>query len=118
MKKIVIAPDSFKGSLAAIDVARAIAAGLHRVWPEAACVLVPMADGGEGTLDAVLSAGGERRQTQVSGAAGQLLAAAFGLVEREGRPLAIIEIAQVVGITEPSGMAAPVGARSTRAWAS
>lgn len=113
MKKIVIAPDSFKGSLAAIDVARAIAAGLHRVWPGAACVLVPMADGGGGTLDAVLSAGGERRQTQVRGAAGQILAAAFGIVEREGRPLAIIEIAQVVGITEPSGMAAPVGARST-----
>jgi glycerate kinase len=114
MKKIVIAPDSFKGSLAAIDVARAIAAGLHRVWPAAACVLVPMADGGEGTLDAVLSAGGERRQTEVRGAAGNLHAAAFGIVEREGRPLAIIEIAQVVGITEPSGMAAPVGARSTQ----
>lgn len=113
MKKIVIAPDSFKGSLAAIDVARAIAAGLHRVWPGAACVLVPMADGGEGTLDAVLSAGGERRQTQVRGAAGHMIAAAFGIVEREGRPLAIIEIAQVVGITEPSGMAAPVGVRST-----
>jgi glycerate 2-kinase len=114
MKKIVIAPDSFKGSLPAIEVARAIAAGLHRVWPEAACVLVPMADGGEGTVDAVLSAGGERRQTQVSGAAGQLLTAAYGIVEREGRPLAIIEIAQVVGITDPSGMAAPVGIRSTR----
>jgi glycerate 2-kinase len=114
MKKIVIAPDSFKGSLAAIDVARAIAAGLHRVWPAAACVLVPMADGGEGTLDAVLSAGGERRQTEVRGAAGDWHAAAFGIVEREGRPLAIIEIAQVVGITEPSGMAAPVGSRSTQ----
>jgi glycerate kinase len=114
MKKIVIAPDSFKGSLAAIDVARAIAEGLHRVWPAAKCVLVPMADGGEGTLDAVLSAGGARRQAQVRGAAGAMHAAAFGIVEREGRPLAIIEIAQVVGITEPAGMAAPVGSRSTQ----
>jgi glycerate 2-kinase len=114
MKKIVIAPDSFKGSLAAIDVARAIAAGLHRVWPVAAYVLVPMADGGEGTLDAVLSAGGERCQAQVRGAAGAVHAAPFGIVEREGRPLAIIEIAQVVGITEPHGMAVPVGDRSTQ----
>ncbi len=114
MKKIVIAPDSFKGSLAAIDVARAIAEGLHRVWPLAACVLVPMADGGGGTLDAVLSAGGERRKSRVAGAAGHCVTAAFGIVEREGRRLAIIEVAQVVGITEPSGMAAPVGARSSQ----
>ena len=114
MKKIVIAPDSFKGSLAAADVARAIAAGLHRVWPAAACVLVPMADGGEGTLDAVLSAGGERRWTEVAGAAGNRLATSYGILNRDGRPLAIIELAQVVGITEPSGMAVPVGVRSTR----
>jgi glycerate kinase len=106
MKKIVIAPDSFKGALASIDVARAVADGLHRVWPDAACVLVPMADGGEGTLDAVLSAGGERRQAQVRGAAGHMLAAEFGLVERDGRPLAIIEIAQVVG-SEKRVFAAP-----------
>lgn len=114
MKKIVIAPDSFKGSLAAAEVARAIAVGLHRVWPLATCVLVPMADGGGGTLDAVLSAGGERREIQITGAAGHGVTAAFGIVEREGGPLAIIEIAQVVGITEPSGMAVPVGARSTQ----
>jgi glycerate 2-kinase len=114
MKKIVIAPDSFKGSLAAGEVARAIATGLHRVGRAAACVLVPMADGGGGTLDAVLSVGGERRHAQVMGAAGNMLAAAFGFVERDGRPLAIIEIAQVVGITEPSGMAVPVGLRSTQ----
>jgi glycerate kinase len=114
VNKIVIAPDSFKGCLRAIEVARAIAAGLHRVWPTVSLVLVPMADGGGGTLDAVLSAGGERRQARVSGAAGQLIDASFGIVERAGRPLAIIEIAQVVGITDPSGMAAPVGARSTQ----
>ena len=114
MKRIVIAPDSFKGSLDAIDVARAIASGVRRVWPDADCVLVPMADGGEGTLDAVLSAGGERRQAQVPGAAGGPLSAGFGIVERDGRPVAIIETAQVVGITEPAGMAVPVGERATQ----
>ena len=114
MKKIVIAPDSFKGSLTAGDVARAIATGLYRVWPAAELVLAPMADGGEGTLEAVLSAGGERREMVVSGAAGSPLACAFGIVRRDERSLAIIEIAQVVGITEPVGMAAPAGVRSTR----
>ena len=120
MNKIVIAPDSFKGSLPALEVARAIASGLHRVWPAAQCVLVPMADGGEGTLDAVLSAGGERQVHNVSGAAGagHRVDAAFGIVPRSidhaRRRLAIIEIAQVVGITEPSGVAIAVGRRSTR----
>ncbi len=114
VKRIVIAPDSFKGSLDAIDVARAIASGVLRVWPDAECVLVPMADGGEGTLDAVLSAGGERRQVDVRGASGALLAAGFGIVERGSMPVAIIEAAQVVGITEPAGMAVPVGARATQ----
>jgi len=113
MNKIVIAPDSFKGSLSAIEVARAIETGLRRVWPRVACVLVPMADGGEGTLDAVLSGGGERRSAAVRGAVGHGVDAAFGIRERDGRPLAILEIAQVVSITDPVGMAAPVGARST-----
>lgn len=48
--KIVIAPDSFKGSLTAKEVGEAIQAGLKQVWPEAEYVLVPMADGGEGTV--------------------------------------------------------------------
>ncbi len=48
----------------------AIATGLRRVWPDADLRLVPLADGGEGTLDAVLSAGGQRRTARVSGAAG------------------------------------------------
>ena len=69
MKKIVIAPDSFKGALPALDVANAIAAGIHRVWPGADCALLPMADGGEGTLDAVLSVSGVRQLKRVSGAA-------------------------------------------------
>lgn len=56
--KIVIAPDSFKESLSAPDVAAAIARGWQQVFPEAECLLRPMADGGEGTVDALLAAVG------------------------------------------------------------
>ena len=60
---IVLAPDSFKGSLSAPDVAAALARGLIRVWPDADLRVRPMADGGEGTLDAVLAAVGRRGRT-------------------------------------------------------
>ena len=113
MKRIVIAPDSFKGSLSAAAAAAAIAAGLQRVWPDAACIAVPMADGGEGTLDACLAAGGERRHAEVTGAAGPVVDAEYGLLERDGRKVALIEVAQIVGITDPGGMAVPVGYRSS-----
>ena len=114
MKKIVIAPDSFKGSLSAEQVATAIATGLHRVWPDADCVLVPMADGGEGTLDACLSQGGERQRAEVTGAGGAPVTAEFGIVMRDGKRVAILEVAQVVGITETSGMSVPVERRATQ----
>jgi glycerate kinase len=52
--KILVAPDSFKGSLSAQDAAQAIARGIHRVMPSADCVLIPLADGGEGTVSALL----------------------------------------------------------------
>src|SRR4051794_1362960 len=103
MNRIVIAPDSFKGSLSAADAASAIAAGLRRVWPDADCIAVPMADGGEGTLDACLAAGGERRRAEVSGAAGPVVNAEYGFLERDGRTVALIEVAQVGSITDPSG---------------
>jgi glycerate kinase len=113
MTRIVIAPDSFKGSLSAAGVASAIATGLRRVWPDAECVAVPMADGGEGTLDACLADGGERAKVEVRGAGPANVNAEFGIVERDGRRIAIVEVAQVVGITEPTGMAERVGRRST-----
>lgn len=54
--KVVIAPDSFKDSLSAQHVAEAIALGWQQVFPDAEIVTCPMADGGEGTIDAVLAA--------------------------------------------------------------
>ena len=108
---VVIAPDSFKGSLSAEDVARAIGAGIARALPNAQMRLRPMADGGEGTIDALLVRGGERRMVDVHGASGRIRQAAAALLP-DGS--AVVETAEVVGLTDPVGMSVPVGARSTR----
>ncbi|MCX4165217.1 MULTISPECIES: glycerate kinase [Paraburkholderia] len=108
---VVIAPDSFKGSLSAEQVAQAIATGIGRARPDAVVRICPMADGGEGTLDAMLTRGGERRIVSVRGAAGALRDATVGVLADGG---AIVETAEVVGITDPVGMGVPVEARSTR----
>ena len=69
--RVVIAPDSFKGSLNALEVARAIQKGISRVSPDIATHLVPMADGGEGTVAAlVAAAGGEIIPVEVTGPLG------------------------------------------------
>ena len=97
---VVLAPDSFKGSLSAAAAAAALADGLRRVWPDADLRLCPMADGGEGTLDAVLSRGGRRSTDRVSDVSGKPLTVAYGSV---GEPAtAVLEIAQVVGLTDPA----------------
>ena len=116
MLRVVIAPDSFKGSLAAHAVADAIARGVTRAIPDADVRLRPMADGGEGTLDAVLAAVGKRgtRHTlQVRGAAGQSVAAAYGVLDAGDAATAVLEAAQVVSITDPQGMAIAIEQRST-----
>lgn len=89
LMKIVIAPDSFKDSLSAAGVARAIALGLAEVFPCAELVQCPMADGGEGTVDAILAVlDGERRQTVVSGPLGTDVTAHWGwLPTREPQSL-------------------------------
>lgn len=96
--RVVIAPDSFKESLSAADVAKAIAEGVRDVMPDAVTVCVPMADGGEGSLDAVLAAsGGERRKAQVLDANGQPCEASWGWLG-EGR--AFIEMAAAAGLEQ------------------
>ena len=111
---VVIATDSFKGSVDAPAVCAAIARGLRRVWPAVEIRACPMADGGEGTLHAVLSRGGARRRHDVTGAGGKLRTVAYGIVDTNDGPTAVIEAAEIVGITDPDGMAVPVTARSTR----
>jgi glycerate 2-kinase len=117
MLRVVIAPDSFKGSLSAPEVGAAIARGLARAIPALDARIRPMADGGEGTLDAVLAAvgtAGSWHAIGVRGAGSAALAARVGLLDDTPGGTAVIEVAQVVGITDPSGMAVPVGRRTTR----
>ena len=108
---VVIAPDSFKGSLSAQAVAQAIAEGVRRALPDATVRLCPMADGGEGTLDAMLARGGQARRLRVRGAAQAEREAAVGLLP-DGS--AVIETAEIVGITDAAGMSVDVEARDTR----
>ena len=54
--RILVAPDSFKESLSAVEVAEIIRGGIERVIPDASCELLPMADGGEGTVEAIVAA--------------------------------------------------------------
>ncbi len=99
--KILIAPDSFKESLSALQAARAIASGLRRVLPEAELILLPMADGGEGTVEALLAAvGGRRIRSKVSGPLGDPLTAAWGLLP-DGT--AVIEMAAASGLVHVPG---------------
>jgi len=76
-----------------------------------------MADGGEGTLDAILHASGEgavRERVRVPGAVGVDVAAAYGLIAARGERVAVVEIAQIVGITDPVAMQVDADARDTR----
>lgn len=95
--KIVIAPDSFKESLSAPEVAEQIAAGFQAVFAEAHCVQLPIADGGEGTVDAMVAAtGGRKVSVQVTGPLGQPVQACYG-VTGDGHT-AVIEMAAASGL--------------------
>ena len=115
--RVVVAPDSFKGSLTAPEAAAAIARGVARAAPDAVAVQRPMADGGEGTLDAVMRAAGDgaiRGTLDVEGADGARIAAGYGIVERDGEPVAVLEAAQVVAITDAAVMSVHLTSPSSR----
>lgn len=96
--KIVVAPDSFKGSLSAENVARAIAAGLRRVWPSADCVVCPLADGGEGTAGTLAAATNGRLFTHtVAGPLpNQQVSARWALLG--DNETAVVELAEAAGL--------------------
>ena len=95
--RILIAPDSFKESLTAIEVAHAIARGLKHELPDAEFDLVPIADGGEGTVDAIVGAvSGAVVSCEVIGPLGEKRQANYGLVD--GGATAIIEMAEASGL--------------------
>jgi glycerate kinase len=92
--RVVIAPDKFKGRLTAAQVADAIERGMRAVLHDAEFVVAPMADGGEGTVDAFLRAGAERQNARVHGPLGDPVDAVFGMLE----DTAIIEMASASGL--------------------
>ena len=108
--RVVIAPDKFKGSLTALEAAEAMARGLSRVDPCAEIDRVPMADGGEGTVAALVAAtGGSYRTVTVTGPLGELVAASFGLLG-DGRT-AVLEMASASGLwLVPPGLRDPLRA--------
>ena len=98
MLKVVVAPNSFKGSLSASQAAAAIARGVREAFPDAEVVEIPVADGGEGTVDALVAArNGTFRSVQVDGPLGDPVSAVFGLID-DGRT-GVVELASASGLT-------------------
>jgi glycerate kinase len=93
---VLVAPDSYKGSLGANEVAVCMEEGILQVFPDARVVKIPIADGGEGTVEAVVNAaGGTIVRERVTGPLGDPVTAAFGILD--GGKTAVIEIAQASG---------------------
>jgi len=96
--KAVIAIDSFKGSLSTFEAGKAVAEGIRLAYPDAVTVISPLADGGEGTVDAVITATeGIRRKTAVWGPLGDKVEAEYGIIPRS--KTAVMEMAAAAGIT-------------------
>lgn len=108
-RRVLLAIDSFKGSVSSAQAESAVAEGVRRVWPDAQVSALPLADGGEGTLDAVAACGGEMVTCEVAGPLGDRASARM-LVDAE-RESAVIEMAEAAGIghspcTESAALAA------------
>ena len=96
--KAVIAIDSFKGSLTSLEAGKSAADGILRVFPDAECVIRPLADGGEGTVDALITAcGGKAIGISVTGPLGSPVICRYGLITQT--QTAIIEMSGAAGIT-------------------
>jgi glycerate kinase len=107
--RIVVAPDKFKGSLPAAGVAAAVAAGLRAARGDAEIVTLPVADGGDGTVDAAVAAGFERVPVTAAGPLGDPVQASYA---RRGE-VAVVELACVCGLARlPGGRRAPLTASS------
>ena len=96
--KVVIAIDSFKGSLTSLEAGNSAAAGIRRVFSGAECIVRPLADGGEGTVDALVAAcEGKKIEISVTGPLGEPVLCQYGLIEKT--KTAIIEMSGAAGIT-------------------
>lgn len=96
--KITIAIDSLKGSLSSLEAGRAAGEGIKRVFPDAEVEIFPIADGGEGTVDALVAGlKGRKRLAEVQDPLGRAVKAAYGILQEKN--MAVIEIAAAAGIT-------------------
>lgn len=108
-RRVLLAIDSFKGSVSSAQAEAAVAEGARRAWPDAEMAALPLADGGEGTLDAIAARGGELSTCEVAGPLGDRVSARM-LVDGEHKS-AVIEMAEAAGIgyspcTESAALAA------------
>ena len=106
--EIVAAIDSFKGSMTSVQAGKAAAKGIHKVDPEAKVHVRPLADGGEGTVEALVSGmNGTIRKVSVTGPIGKTVVCEYGVIENtDGKTgekteekTAVIEIAKAAGLT-------------------
>ena len=96
MRKYVLIPDSFKGTMSSLDVCRIVTDAILSQEPDAAVCAIPVADGGEGTVDAFLSAvGGQRIPVNCTGPYGEPITACYGLLP-DGT--AVVEMAAAAGL--------------------
>ena len=108
-RRVLLAIDSFKGSVSSSQAESAVAEGVRRVWPDAQVSALPLADGGEGTLDSIAACGGELSTCEAAGPLGDRVSARM-LVDAECES-AVIEMAEAAGIgyspcTESAALAA------------
>ncbi|AVT29617.1 glycerate kinase [Plantactinospora sp. BC1] len=109
MGHVLLAPDKFKGSLTAVEVVRHLTAGLRRAAPDIEVRGFPVADGGDGTLDAAVSAGFRRVPVSVAGPTGAEVRTAFGYADG----VAVVELADACGLRRlPAGVPEPLRASS------
>ncbi|WLD93818.1 glycerate kinase [Alkalihalobacillus sp. AL-G] len=95
--KIVVAPDSFKGSISAKDICSTVTIGVKRVFPEAIVKEIPLADGGEGTMENMVHASnGTTKQVDVTGPIGKKIKAEYGLLG--DNQTVVVEMAQASGL--------------------
>lgn len=97
--RVLVAPDKFKGNMSAMEVCETIRDGFREGMPEAELTLLPMADGGEGTVDSLTRAGnGSFHKAVVTGPLGGKVEAIYGLIEEDGKKTGIMEMASASGL--------------------
>ncbi|MFR5902874.1 MAG: glycerate kinase, partial [Neglectibacter timonensis] len=97
MKKIILIPDSFKGTMSSETVCRIMSGVLQAHFPDAELVSIPVADGGEGSVDCFLCAlGGKKKYVQVHGVFGEPMQSCYGVLP--GGKTAVVELAACAGL--------------------